>query len=293
MSVTSASENIKFINSDQLLARVKRELRTFNQMGIVDPNDFYEYAMDVLENLGMGVMLEKQGIIHVENNHFRIPNGFKYLYSANKCNVESTTSGGISNDIHPQNGYVFYTDTLYEPTINKKVVCDGTKITVREYVEGVEDIHNFRLGTKLELLRSTIDNNLKNPNGLILDGEDGYTGFEIGDIHLKYYSSPIDDDTGLPLIPDSNKIQRAIEYYVISKMMLSWYLNDEVPNITQKAAEMDKKYREAFGIAMNERKTPSFATLVDYAKRQRNKFETFRSLEYSSRFNGYTNYRNI
>ena len=282
MSVTSATENINFEKSENLLARVKRELRSFNQMGIVDPNDFYEYTMDVLENLGMGVMIEKQAVLEVKNSKVVLPEGFKYLYSATKCKESFKNKSGVSNNIHPQNGYVFYTDTLCERQITSrcKCACDNYKITVREYIEGVEEINTFNFTDKLYLVRSKLDNDgNKKPHQIELSGSHIHTGFEEGSIHIKYYSTPIDHDTGLPLIPDLQKVQRAIEYYVISKMFLSWYLNDEVPNIVQKAGEMDRRYREAFQEAMNERKTPGFATLVDYTRRQRQKFDAYRSLE--------------
>lgn len=295
MGVISAHNNVKYIDSSQLLSRIKRELKSFDQLGLIDGNDFYDYVMDVLKELHMGGYMEKQAILEIKDNKARLPDHFKYLYSANLCKLR----GNGTNTRHPQNGYVFYTDTLYEPTHSthcKKQceVCDGGyKVTVREYIEGIEDIRNYHYDEvcPLRVVPSSAhycvdgynrqhNNYYGNKHSISIDGDYITTDFPEGTIYIKYYALPIDDESGLPLIPDDRVIQKAIQYYSIYQYFLNFYWNDEVPNGTaQKAAESKKMYSEAMGQAISQSKLPHFGTLVDSIRIQRSKLNIYQQLD--------------
>lgn len=287
MGVISTHNNVQFVDSKHLLARIKRELKTFDQVGILDANDFYEYVMDVLNSLSIGGYIEADAVLNVKDGKAKLPDNYKMLYSVNLCKLTNSPRS------HPrlQNGYVFYTDTLYEG-LKKQYKCNmkcieqsnGFKITVREYIEGIESIDNYNYNylNKIHIVPSnSVPNHYKQSNYKTISIENGYlkANFDEGTIHIKYYALPVDED-GLPLVPDSEAIQKAIRYYAISQYFLNWYWNDEVPNgVAQKAAEAKRLYTEAYGQAVHESKLPSFATLVDYIKLQRNRFRTFQDLD--------------
>lgn len=284
MGIITAHNDTIFEPSDKLFSKVKRRLKTYNQAGLLDSNDFYDYVMEVLNELGVGGLMEEQGILEICNGKAKLPINFKSLYAATIC-----TATGSGNNPRLQNGYAFFTDTTYQDTIpGCSIDCapqsTGTKVIVREYVQGLENIYNYDLGCPLTIITYTPHKNC-DPNSIATYNGYVYTGFTSGSIYMKYYSYPIDCDTGLPLVPNVLSIQKAIEYKIIYESFLNWYLNDEVPGMERKAQEVKHLYTQAMSAASYESKLPSFMTMIDMIRTKRQSLDTYRQTGRQTYFN--------
>lgn len=289
MGVINPNNTTKFINTKNLFSKIKRDLRSFNSVGIIDEGDMYDYTVEILDSLGLGGLKEDHAILTLKNKQARLPDGFRNLYSAEKCEIDPSSKS------HPrlQNSYAFYTDTSYEKVGHPKGVCatgcdidvERTKITVREYVDGIEDIHNFRNICPLTLVSGIVrpdgdDRRQRNdPNVIQIDNGCVYAHFD-GTIYIKYYGLATDPDTNLPLIPDIKSIVKAIEFYIKYNLFLNWYLNDSVPGgVVQKAGELKKLYEESFAQAYSETKIPTFADTIQQIRILRSSKNIYRQIE--------------
>lgn len=275
MGVISAHNNVEFEKPNFLISKVKRNLRSYDQAGLIDENDFYEDIMFILDQLGIGGLLEESAIIEITNGRGVLPENYKMPYSVNICQASSWSSHP-----RPQNGYVFYTDTTYEDTvrsncrINCPTVTCGQKVTVREYIQGLEQTYDFTIDRGLNIVP---DKERLSPSEVCFRGRQFIrTGMKEGTIFLKYYAYPICEDTGLPLIPKVESIQKALEFYLMLSQFLKFYWNDDVPNgITQKMADVERRFNEAFSLARLESKHPSFLGAVDSIRKQRNSLRVY------------------
>jgi hypothetical protein len=272
MGIISSNESIEFEDSKLLFARVKRKLKSYNSAGLIDENDFHDYVMDALAPLGISGLMEEESILYIKDKKAKLPENFKRSYFFSKC--RATSSHPIRR---PQGGAVFYTDTTY--TNPCEINCNNTKVTVRAYIEGIESIHNYNLDHELILVANRQNGTLHKHE---LNISNGYlnTGFDEGEIYMKYYGYPIDADSGLPKIPTIESIQRYIEYYIIYQLMQDWYWNGDIPDgITQKMAEAKQLYKEAFANASYEAKLPGFAKLIDSIRKKRNSLNVYKGTD--------------
>ena len=278
MGVISAHNDITFESPKRLISRVKRALKSFNQAGLLDENDFYESIMFVLDKLGIGGLIEEQAVIDIKNKKGLLPENFKTLYVATLCDISSA-----KDNPHMQNGYVFYTDTTYENVAKDgcKITCADEnckqKITVREYVQGLERIHNYDMKHMLDIV--PVNDNMRDYQ-IAINDKYIHTGFKDGVIYIKYYAYPIDLETGLPLVPTTESIQKAIEYYIIYETFLNFYWNDEVPNgISQKASQAKQLYEDAVSQAIWESKLPTFMGLIDSIRLKRKSLDIYKQID--------------
>lgn len=279
MGIIAAHNDVTFEPSDKLFSKVKRKLKSYNQAGLLDSNDFSESVMDVLSDLGIGGLVEEQAVLEVKDGRVHAPENFKTLYAAYICDAK-----GFSSD-HPrfQGGYAFYTDTTYQDVAHRKCAIDcastqcGTKVTVREYVQGLENLFNYEI--KVPLHETTYSSYRCHPHDIAVYNNQFFLGFETGSIYVKYYAYPIDQNTGLPLVPNVKSIQKAIEQKIIYEAFMGWYLNDEVPDIERKMVLTKQLYDQAFSAASYEAKLPSFKTMVDLIRTKRQSLDIYRQTD--------------
>jgi hypothetical protein len=94
------------------------------------------------------------------------------------------------------------------------------------------------------------------------------TRFDDDSIYLQYYGLPM-DEFGLPMIPDQNHIENAIEYHIYSMLFEEWYWNATVPDIVRVLADARQQYEFHMGMATSWVKLPSFKRMIQSIRRQR------------------------
>jgi hypothetical protein len=280
--------NVNFRNSDLLFGRIVEELESFEAAGMIDKGIFYSYVKEILFTIGAGVYMEDHGVIEVKNFNAPLPGNFSIFWSAWK--VKESKEFREFKGYDPRIDYTLYTMPDIQNALNKvwkfDIECPSqmdltSKVAVRYYVDGNSvDHHNFNFSEPTLLSLGTVHSKefidqkspcfrSGSPSTISIEQKFVHTNFEKGFIYLVYYGLPIDDDTGLPLIPDNPLIEKTIEFYIEYRLLRKWYLNNKVPDLERKVAMVKSDYDFAFGEALTETKTPSFQAMERCIKQNR------------------------
>lgn len=298
MGAINPENLLKFKSSKPLFDRIKKRLSSYDAQGLIDDGDFHKHVNYILEQLGQGVYKESEAVLHVKDFKARLPNNFKIFHAAFRCTFKWHQGPPSINEQKP---LFFYTDTEVTrdcPPNSCNVHCiqehGKTKIVIRTFVNGEEHVghsNHHRL-----LILSPNVKEICTDDCLSLDHHDfhghhhhhGHHGFrhnhdEIGidgdikhiltrfnddKILLQYYGLPM-DEFELPMIPDQENIEKAIEYYIYTQLFEEWYWNATVPDIVRMLADARQQYDFHIGMARYWAKLPSFNKMVNAIRRMR------------------------
>jgi hypothetical protein len=282
MSVINPGNTLEFKSSESIFARIRKRLKSYDNVGVLDEGDWYYYIKEVLDKLGASVYNECEAVLTIDNFKACLPEDFSYLYAAYKC-----TSNGIEGTL-PQTGFVFYIDETHEAykkgtgwNSTKEII--GDKITIRTYIEGVESSISYsnpcllRLsGNNSRVCDSDCQNIFaKSIDEITINNSRVYTNFNDGCILMKYYALPLDKESGLPLIPDNPRIEKAIEDYIVYRIFEDFYFNGDVPDIQNKyqlaRANNDDSIKEALYWC----KFPTFQNAINKIRVDRKRFSIY------------------
>lgn len=284
MGAINAENMLKFKSSDALFDRIKKRLNSFDAQGLIDDGDFSKHVVYILEEIGQAVYRECEAVLPVKDFKTRLPGNFKNFYAAYRCSFN--WSGGPKS-INEQKPYFFYYDTEItrdcpkECTIECKPEYGKTKVVIRTFVNGECNegtCHSPRLLTLSpnvrELCVEGCLNQFASHQGEI-GVKDGYilTNFDSDSIYIQYYGLPIDEH-GLPMIPDNENVEKAIEYYIYTQLFEEWYWNSTVPDMARMLGDARQQFTFYIGMARYWGRLPSFQKQVQSIRRQRgyNKF---------------------
>lgn len=277
--ITGASQN-KFKSAEFLYAKIKRELRTFGSVNLIDDNDFPQYTADVLRMLGNSALKEQECMLILQYGKAPLPKDFTQLYAAYRAKCDLSTF--IPNKLL-QNTYV-YTNDITRQVLKNGENCEFTCptdtytecITIKQYVN--EGVLTNTYGN-LQLLQlspnahqycsdNALNIHTSNSNELTINNGEVSTNFEDDAIYLQYYAFPYDENN-LPQIPDIIQVEQAIEAYIKWKILLGFWLTDSVANVMQKAQYYEQEFHRAFAEAKFIGKLPGFSTLVQSIRNAR------------------------
>lgn len=300
MSVITGESTQYFKSASALFSKAKRFLSTYDTANLIDEGEFPTYVKEVLRLLGVGVYKEQDAVLRVKNFKAVLPDDFAVLYAAYKC-----TPGFTQKDlIHPQGGLSVFNDITWE-VLGSKNGCEIEmcrrdddkvleRITVRRYVEEkntvIANLMNpilLRLSPNVKRNKCTEDcENILASAPYEITISDGflYTNFDKDCIYIKYYGLAL-DESGVPEIPDVERIEKAIEWYIIYQLSLKWWFNNQVPDLEKRWQYAEVQYNNWFEQARYERKLPSFSRMINLIRRQRstNKVQLMRQID----INGY------
>jgi hypothetical protein len=291
MGVINAENTLKYKSSQQLFDRIKKRLSSFDSNGLIDDGDFHKHVKYILEQLGNAVYKECEAVLPVKDFKARLPNNFKFFHAAYRCSFKWSGQGVKS--INEQKPWIYYMDTEVTQICppNCKIECKPdfgkTKIVIRTFVNG-EDSTGVSHSQSLLILSPNVrdlctddcpsithrghthSNNGHNQREITIDNEVTHirTRFNEDSIYIQYYGLPI-DEFELPMIPDQENIEKAIEYYIYSQLFEEWYWNTTVPDIVRMLADARQQYDFHLGMARSWAKLPSFAKMVQAIRRQR------------------------
>ena len=280
-------EQVKFKSSEILISRVKENLSTYDSAGIVDAGKFYFYIKRELQLLGDYIYEDAAEVLDINNGKVLLPEDFIKLYALysleNNISDKTYTRNGVQQDL------VYQVDT----EVSKKDVdscgnncySETELIRVTTHVEAEYPVSKVYQHNKLLRYSGRVNTELcdeESPNFYSKDSQEFnidsnyiYTNFTKGKVLLQYLAFPFDED-GYPMIPDAPKIEKAIETYIMYKVMEYYYINDITNNALQKMQYFQEKYRIAHKSALNYVKLPSYQQSVDAAyKNVRDRFKIF------------------
>lgn len=287
MGVINAENTLKFKSSKPLFDRIKKRLSSFDAMGLIDDGDFHKHVKYVLGQLGLAVYKECEAILYVKDKKVKLPNNFDTYHAAFKCNHNFSDTKSINE----QKPLIYYTDTevTQECPNNCCIECVGetlgkTKIVIRTFVNGDETVGTFSNPVLLSLspnvkVRCSDDclNLFSTKRDEITIDDDGiiHTRFDEGHIYLQYYGLPFDENE-LPMIPDQEDIEKAIEYYIYSQLFEEFYWNSTVPGVGAFMQDALQKYELKYlPQARYWARLPSFQRMIESIRRQRSRRKFF------------------
>lgn len=272
-----------FKNSDQLIARVSGQLKSFKAAGLLDEGDFYRWIKEVLGLLNIPAYSVVHQIAEFENRKMKIPKDMSQIWALWKYHevVEShapqrhyqgqvRTHGIVKECIDPcgdpcdietvdSNLLVakFYVDTIPQ----RKVYDNGTLLTLKNYKVDRCDKDSPSIRS-----RSTSE--------VTMDNQYFYFNFDSGSIYLQYFKYMLDEN-GLPMVPDVIKIELAIEKYIVFRFFQECYYNNVGGDVFQRKQDAEMEYTKAFKSALDWVRLPEARELLEYGKLLRNKYKIF------------------
>ena len=77
---------IKFSN---FLAEIKRSFRQYDSANLINDMDVYEWVIQGLNALNILPTIRIETVLNIKNNKAKLPDGFKSIYYAIKCEPHS------------------------------------------------------------------------------------------------------------------------------------------------------------------------------------------------------------
>lgn len=277
--------NINFKSSEIIYSKVRRFLKSFDFAGLIDEGEFPTYTKEVLNRLGIGVYKEQRAVLTVTNGKACLPSNFKYYQAAFKCEIDEYSWRDKQNTAHLQSSLAFERD------VTQDFFLDYDNCAISCYKDGRSIIESINIKTtaytkadatfnKIIPLNVSkhVDRDLLATEDIHLEGggyydisfdnNNVYTTFKEGVVYIEFFGLPIND--GELEYPDIQWVEKAIEWYIIYQILLSFMFNSTVPDIMNKVAKAEKEYMDAIIEAKYYLKMPSFQTSINLIRRKRN-----------------------
>lgn len=283
----------EFKTTDSLFSKIKEDFASFNSSGLIDSGRFFSDVKYILSLLGKNWYVEKQIMLDVENYKVALPDDFQQLDFAYKCSASKELPKGVvmtkqtfdhypllqDLDWHSAHGCE---DTCYTPPTN----CIFNSFEQILVTRG-DDVYCYsnpvllKLGnidTKRCCVKNCVNMYATCTDTISIQNSHIYTNFERGSIYLSYNAFPVDEETGLPLIPDNVRIEKCIEYYIKKNIIESLWVNSDA-DVAQKVPYFNQQYMQALGDAQYETKLPTFNRLVEQVRRNRKRLDIYYQIE--------------
>lgn len=276
---------IKFKKSDELIERVKETLSSYQAAGMIDEGMFYRWIKEILAKLNIPAYTPVHRIQDIEGGEMDIPDDLYNIWTIWRYNEwsEVPSPQQIRNDvIRERVGEYHCTDTCNDPcdvcefeqkfdTLVIKHYVDYTRLYERCYKKGeLLKLRNYKVD-RCDKQSPSIHNN--SSLEVTMDNNKFYFTFEKGSIYIQYFKM-LEDENGLPMIPDVVQIEQAIEDYIIYKIFQKLYYNGE-GDFQHLKRESEVAYRASYATALSWVKLPTAAKMVEYINLLRNRYKVF------------------
>lgn len=279
----------QYITSDELFNNIKDDFASFDNAGMVDEGKFYKYVTYIINLLGSEWYQTVDDFFHVKNYNFKLPNNFYQLEQVYRCHP--TTGSAILPD------GVILTERRFDhfPVSSPYNECDppcdpcapSSGCITNKYQQLVvqrntmiDNYSNFSLlsignkRTKASCTGQCANLFAAGPDSITIQNGNLYTNFKEGNVYMIYNVFPIDDETGLPLIPNEERVIKCIEYYVKWKFLENAWVNNDA-DVAQKIQYFNQMYRDALGDAQYITKLPSWNVMINKIKLDRKRLRIF------------------
>lgn len=237
----------KFVSPDELYARIKEEMRSYFDTGMVDDLMFPIWTKKCLQKLGRSSLPIHQALLFMDNFEARLPPDF---VAPRECWLTTELVGPEIR--RPGSFYQQITTVLNKPydVCNPEVNCDPCNPDIITVVAKTNTYTSQSIGLSHLLTPGTITVgrdycnlsgnigylNHNNSSADTFDIRDGklVTNFRCGDIFMLYYAVD-SDDCRQQLIPENFRIQEFIEAFLKQKLFEQIFnqITDETFNQSQ------------------------------------------------------------
>lgn len=251
-----------FISPEVYYARVKEELRSYFDSGVVDDLMFPTWTSEAVNRIGKSAYKISHTLLKIEDFRAELPKGVYRVREAYSCH--DTNNVVVNNPVstYIQKSYLTNQNLTYD-------MCRGCVpdcVTIVEKISG-QTLYTFKITTLMKpgnlqtrAMCTGICNRGISVN--VFDIQDGVfiTQFREGIVYLSYYDDSVDDNFNT-MVPDFHEFSEYLKNYLKFKCFETIFNNntDETFNQVQaKLAYYEKKYDESFIVVKTEimKKTP-------------------------------------
>lgn len=217
---------------EEFLAEIKSSMEQYNSAGLIDDISVHSWIIDAMNELGCLTTTRIEDVISIKNNKGSLPEGFKSLYIAVKCEPHVYTIDENCDKDILQDIYFYGTREIVNSTW---LQCDPCDVDVNETLV-VEKfyLHNGLRGNKyynnvkplkLKLTpyvkRTKCDKDCANfkmnsaVDEISINNKTIYTNFKEGNIFI-IYNGYDKDEEGYVIIPDTpeENVYKYVKAYV-------------------------------------------------------------------------------
>ncbi len=289
---------LEFVPSERLVATIQDDLSSFDANNQLDPGRWYPWIKKVVSDLGIACLETKHALVWIKNYKGTLECDFYILDSAFLVSTDCCPND--SGIIHYQGRSIIWDDTTTacaKPNDDCPGAIDGcdfrtcavdtfNEVTVREYVKGLPYTYtipsmfplkvNQRLSKGWCLPQSIcFGSRAKEEINIDTNTNTIYTNFKEGIILLNYYAYPYDEN-GLPKVPNTPKIQLALEQYIKWKVLEKLWVNNDDMGVQQKMMYFKNEFEQnSYPDAEFEAKLTPMSEMMDMIRNNRQRFTIF------------------
>lgn len=287
---------------DEFLADIKSSMKQYDSAGLIDDLSVYSWLIDGLNDFNMLPTIKIETIVSVKNNTAKLPDGFKTLYSAVKCEPYACTIEEEEGKHVLQNFYFYKVRELKNEDWN---FCDPCEIEESDscVVEKLylydgrtkanfyyNNLQNIKLKLSPYVKRTKCDKDCINLsvhdalNEISINNKTIYTNFKEGNIFIVYNGYEEDED-GFLIIPDTDEgnLVKYLKAYVKKQIVFDIMTNSD--NTTNEQFLFQVYERDAnlyLARATGEIKLKRvLASISDYKKKIKKQFSVYNYGKYT------------
>lgn len=302
----------KMVSCDRVLARIEDNFSSYNNAGTLDIGKMYHEIVWCINKFGIAAYELDEAVIKLENHKGELPCNYFLGDSFWLCDANPPMTLIIPQ---PNSKIVLYNREVREiirqnttcsnPSINLMnqgvviescpMTCNNEqvleKVTAIDYIQSSTEpnIHCWHNPTLLTIRnkksikqfcsKDCRNQFAKSPYEISIEQQGNsyyiYSTLKTPIIYVKYYKYPLDEDTGLPLIPETPIIQKAIEFHLMHYFFYMAWLNNDDVNIERKVKDLEEKRDRYMAEAMNYMKIASFSHTIELIQRKRKLFRAY------------------
>lgn len=311
--------NHNFTSPEGIYAIIREELKSYMDTGVIDDLMFPTYTDKCLRKLGRTSYVIREGVYHVSDYMFRLPDNFHAVREAWLCTELDSSSYQLPSSFYSQS--LSSTTIQISPMLVNDMNCvppypcaDGCDPCMPNIVQAVyktnETIHMRNFMRKFMLRPGNISTTEKcevgymqnwanysqppalvsSPHSFTMDsfdirGNKFLTTFREGIVDLVFYASDYDVE-GNQLVPDNFYVMDYIEKFIKFKMyenLLNLITDETFNQIQTKLAYYKQQADEAYVLAFTEVRRDTAWDKVRKIKRTLNRFKRYELPGSSSR----------
>lgn len=282
-----------FKTTEVLFSRILEDFASFTQAQLIDEGMFYKDVKYVLALLGIMWYRDAEYVIEVNNYKGCLPSDFKLLDAAYSCEATIVDTPQPDGLVMQQLTFDHYPSTQpdwHDMSCNGQ--CGGacaqpTDLIFNRHVLTLVKRGNFmcqyhtpkllKLGnvnTKRHCTKGCANVYSVESDTITIQNGHIYTNFKEGNVFIRYHAFPLDEETGLPLIPDDPIIEKCIEMYIKASIIRNLWTNGDA-DVQQQVRYYDDLADKAMGEAKYLTKLPSFQTMVNAIRLQRKRLNVY------------------
>lgn len=279
-----------FKSTETLFSRILEDFASFTQAQLIDEGMFYKDVKYILTLLGISWFREAETVLEIKNYRACLPKDFKLLDAAYSCQgtvVETPQPDGmvlqqVVFDHYPTTQPDWHNPpccgdgcTPPEPDVFNRHVLTMVKrgdVLYQYHTPKLLKIGN--VNTKKSCTTNCANVFSTEADTITIQNGNMYTNFREGNVFMRYHAFPVDEETGLPLIPDDPIIEKCLEMYIKASIIRNLWTNGDA-DVQQMVRYYDDLSREALLEAKYHTKLPSFQRMINAIRLTRKRLNVY------------------